>query len=82
MIERSKSTFAFQYGWESQQLNPYMTNGLAHHYHLGQATFIFRGTSSDFEFLSHFLMKFPNANRIAPDGIIAPMSHTKDARLK
>ena len=35
-------------------LNPYLTNGLSHHYHLGESTFIYRGSISDFEFLFHF----------------------------
>ena len=38
--------------------NPYMTNGLAHHYQLGESTFMFRGIRSDFEFLFHFPIKF------------------------
>ena len=73
-------------------LNPYFTNGFSHHYQLGDSTFIFRGFSSDFYFLSHFLMKFFYANRIAPDGTphsvashlglyCLPMSHKRDARL-
>ena len=28
--------------------NPYLTNGISHHYHLGESTFIFRGIRSDF----------------------------------
>ena len=39
-------------------INPYITNGLAHHYHLGESTLNFRGIRSNFEFLFHFLMKF------------------------
>ena len=45
-----------------------MTNGLSHHYHLGESTFIFRGVRRDFYFLSNFSMNFLCANRIAPDG--------------
>ena len=30
------------------KINPYLTNGVSHHYHLGESTFIFRGISSDF----------------------------------
>ena len=41
---------------------------------------MFRGVMSDLEFLFHFSMTFPEANRIAPDG--SPMSHEKDARFK
>ena len=37
-------------------------------YHLDESTFISRGFRSDFYLLSHFLMKFLCANRIAPDG--------------
>ena len=44
-----------------------MMNGLAHHYHLGESTVIFRDVRSDFEFLFHFSMKFFLASRIAPD---------------
>ena len=47
--------------------NPYLMNGFAHRYQLGESTLIFRGVRSDFEFLSHFLMKLLLANRIAPD---------------
>ena len=69
-----------------------MTNGLSHCHHLDESTFILRGTKSDFEFLTHFSMKFLYANRIAPDGtprsaashlgiFYLPMSHKKDTRL-
>ena len=34
-----------------KNFNPFMTNGLAHHYLLGESTFIFK-------FLFQFLMKF------------------------
>ena len=71
--------------------NPLVTNGLSYCYHLGESTFIVRGTRSDFEFLFHFSMKILIANRIAPDGTshsvasylglyCLPMSHKKDAR--
>ena len=74
-------------------LNPYLTNGFSHHYQLDESTFIFRGVRSDFQFLSQFLMKFLQANRIAPDGtprsaashlglFWLPMSHKRDAMLK
>ena len=46
-----------------------MMNGLAHHYHLGEPTVIFRGFKSDFEFSFHYSMEFLFANRIAPDGM-------------
>ena len=52
---------------------------------------MFRGARSDLEFLFDFSMKFPEANRIAPDGtprsaashlglFCLPMPHEKDAR--
>ena len=51
------------------QFNPYLTNGLSHHYHLGESTFIFRGHRCNFKILFHFSMKFLlQANGIAPDG--------------
>ena len=76
-----------------QTVNPYLTNGFSHHYHLDVSIFIFRGVRSDFYFLSHFSMKFLSANRIAPDGkprsaashlglFCLPMSHKRDTRLK
>ena len=74
------------------QLNPFVTNGPSHLYHLDETTFIFRGSRSIFSFSFHFSMKFMKANRIAPDGtppvaashlglFCLPMSHKKDARL-
>ena len=74
-------------------INPYLTNGLSHHYQLSESTFIFRGIRCDFYFLSYFSMKFLPANIIVPDGTprsaashlglcCLPMSHKKDARLK
>ena len=74
------------------EFNPYLTNRLSHHYHLGESTFYFRGFRCDFKFLSHFSTKFLRAYRIAPDGTphsaashlglyCLPMSHKKDARL-
>ena len=50
-------------------VNPYVTNGLSHPYHLDESTFIFRNIRSNFSFLFHFSMKFIKANRIAPDGM-------------
>ena len=40
-------------------INPCLTNGFSHHYHLGKSTFVFRGVRSDLEYLFHFWMKFP-----------------------
>ena len=73
-------------------INPYVTNGLSHPYHMDESISIFRGVSSIFSFLFHFSMKFLSANRIAPDGTLHfaashlglfrfLMSHKKDARL-
>ena len=74
-------------------LTHFMMNGFTHHYHLGESSLIFRGFRCDFRILLYFLMKFPQANRIAPDGtprsaashlglFCLPMSHIRDARLK
>ena len=68
------------------RLNPYLTNGFSHHYQLGESTFIFRGVRSKFQFLSHFSMKFLQANRIVLDEnkashprlLCLPMSHKRD----
>ena len=30
------------------RINPYLTNGFSHRYHLDESTFIFRGIGSDF----------------------------------
>ena len=73
-------------------INPLVTNGFSHPYHLDESTSIFRGIRSKFSFLFHFSVKIMLANRIAPDGtprFVAshlglfglPMSHKKDARL-
>ena len=73
-------------------INPFLTNGLAHHYHLGRSASSFQNSRSDFHFLFHSSIKFLQAYRIAPDGtprsaashmgpICLPMSHKKDARL-
>ena len=74
-------------------VNPHMSNGFSHHYHLVGSTFFLGGVRCDFSFLSHFSMKFLYANRIAPAGTprsaaahlglyCLPMSHKKDHRLK
>ena len=71
---------------------PYVKNGLSHHYHSGEPTFIYSGIRSKFLFLFHLSIKFLLASRIAPDGtprvaashlrlFCLPMSHTKDARF-
>ena len=70
--------------------NPYLTNGISHHYQLGESTFIFRGVRGDFQFLFNFSIKILQANRIAPDGTprsaashlglcCLPMSHRREA---
>ena len=38
--------------------NKFLSNGLAHNYHLGEYTFIFRGISNDFAFDSIFQLNF------------------------
>ena len=73
-------------------VNPYVTNGLFHPYHLDEFTFIYRGIRSKFLFLFHFSMNIMSANRIATDGtmrfaasylglLCLPLSHKKDAGL-
>ena len=47
-----------------------MKYGLAHHYHLGESTFISGDIRCDFIFLNHFCKKFLKANRIASDDTI------------
>ena len=39
-------------------LNPYLTTAFAHHYNLGESTYIFRGCRCGFKILFYFLMKF------------------------
>ena len=41
-------------GKNRAHINPYMTNGFSHHYHLEESTFIFRGVRSDFYFFISF----------------------------
>ena len=50
-------------------VNPLVTNGICHHYHLEESIFVFRDIRIDFSFLFHFSMKMKNqkANIIAPD---------------
>ena len=52
--------------------NPYVTDGLARHYHLGESTFILRGITSNF-ILYHF-MEIIKANKIAPDGTLCSVA--------
>ena len=33
---------------ECENVNPYLTNGFFHHYHLEESTFIFNGVRGDF----------------------------------
>ena len=49
-------------------LNPYLTNGIAHHYHLDKSTFILRDIGCVLNFLFDLSMEFLKANRKAPDG--------------
>ena len=39
-------------------VNSFMTNGFAHHYHLGEFTVSFRDIRCDFDFFIPFSMKF------------------------
>ena len=39
---------------KSTLINPYVTNGLSHPYHLDESVFVFRGSGSIFLFLFHF----------------------------
>ena len=48
--------------------NTLVTNGISHHSHLDESTFIFRVSGSDFSFLFHFSMKIKTVNKIAADG--------------
>ena len=50
-------------------INPLVTNGFSHPYHLDESTFILRGIS-DFSFLFLFSMKFMEAKGISTDGTI------------
>ena len=76
----------------AQKINPLVTNGLSHSYHLDESTFIFRGIGVFFSFFFHFSTKIMSANRTAPDGtprfaashlglFCLPMSHKKDYML-
>ena len=71
-------------------VNPYLTNGFSHHYHLGQSTFIIRGIRSDFEFL--FFDEIPLSKQNSPrwdaafcgvtsGAILFAYVHKMDARL-
>ena len=77
---------------KNRQINPLVTNGFSHPYHLDESTFILRGFRGHVSFLFHFSMKIMSANRIAPDGkprfavsylelYCLPLSHKKDTRL-
>ena len=55
-------TIGYGYGWSIQEyrgkiLNPYLTNGFSHHYHLGESTISFRDVKSNFYSLSHFAVQ-------------------------
>ena len=47
-------------------LNPCRMHGLAHHYHLGESTFIFRGIRSDFLFFISFFDEIPLSKQNSP----------------
>ena len=74
------------------KLDPLVTNGFSHPYHLDGSTFISRVVRSNFSFLFHCSTKIKIANRKAPTGtprfaashlgqICLPVSNKKDARL-
>ena len=46
----------------SHDINPFMTNGFTHHYHLGKYTFIFRGIRSIFFLL---FIQFTDENSLS-----------------
>ena len=60
------SCFVFMSCYESTFMSPsyccdnsvFVMNGLAHRYHLGEATFILRGIRGGFKFLLTFSMNF------------------------
>ena len=56
-------------------INPLVTYGFFHPYHLDESTFILRDVRSNFSFLFHFSMKFMSAKRIAPDGTLRLWRH-------
>ena len=67
--------------------NPFMMNGLSHHYQLGESTVIW-GESG---VILNFYFIFRCASRITPDGMprfahlglyFLPLSYKRDARLK
>ena len=62
-------------------LNPLVTNGFTHRYHLDESTFNFRRISSDFSLLIHFSMKIMKANRKAQDGTPRFASHLGTPRF-
>ena len=47
-------------------INPYLTNGLSHHYQLGDSTFIFRGVRSDFYFSFSFFNEISLCKQNSP----------------
>ena len=73
-------------------INPLVTNGLSHPYHLDGSIFILRDIRGNLTFSFHFSMKIKLANRKASDGMprfaashlvlfCLPMSHKKAAKL-
>ena len=71
-------------------INPYVTNGLSHPYHLDESTFFFRGIRSNFLFFISLLNEKHVSKQNSPRWDAAfsqfvpfclPMSHRKDARL-
>ena len=55
---QTNTLLSLQVSWKCDALlvaiNPYLTNGFSHPYHLGDSTSSFRGSRSDFIFVSFF----------------------------
>ena len=50
----------------NRQVNPYLTNGFSHHYHLDESIFICRGVRSDFYFFVSFFDEFTLCKQNSP----------------
>ena len=82
----------FTMSFRARSVNPFVTNGLSHPYHLDESTFVFRGVESNVSLSFLFSMKFMSASRIAADGMqhfaashlglfCLPMSHKRTPGL-
>ena len=56
-------------------INPLMTNGLSHPYHLNEPSFDFRLIGSLFSFLFHISMKFDEIRRSKQNNPISGLFH-------